>query len=173
MIDQDEWTSIEGFPDYEISSSGRVYNKHRRQEVFPVRGRNDFPVVSLINPNTGRQTTRSLPLLVATAFVENPYDPHIFDTAMQLNGNNFDCSIENLVWRPRWFAIRYKRQFGDPDYHNWTFPIRCVTTGELETGIYFMKTYGILLVDLVNSINGGADVFPDRLRFRLRVGEPR
>ena len=58
------------------------------------------------------QYKRSVALLVAKAFLKQPSE--FFDTPINLNGDRLDNQVINLMWRPRWFAIKYNRQFREP-----------------------------------------------------------
>ena len=60
----------------------------------------------------GEQRHRSVPLLVAKAFIPQPPGP--FDTPINLDGDRHNNHIHNLAWRPRWFAIKYNQQFRYP-----------------------------------------------------------
>lgn len=64
----------------------------------------------------GRLSTRAVALLVAEAFLPKHELEH-FDTPIHLNGDLMDCRAANLMWRPRWFAIRYHKQFYFDRFH--------------------------------------------------------
>ena len=52
-----------------------------------------------------------------------------FDTPINLDGDRHNNRVENLTWRPRWFAIKYNQQFRHP-YEN-PIPARIM---DLKTG---------------------------------------
>jgi len=99
----------------------------------------------------GVQVNRSLPLLVASAFIKKDVDT--FDTPINLNGDRADCRADNLMWRPRWFARRYNRQFKSAPLFRIDDPVYCVDTEELFPNSFEAACrYGLLESDVVKSI---------------------
>jgi hypothetical protein len=114
----------------------------------------------------GIQFHRSVPLLVAKAFLDPESEP--FDTPINLDGDRHNNRVENLVWRPRWFAIKYNRQFRYP-YEN---PIHAriidLKTRELsENSFECACRYGLLEQDLVLSILNRTYVWPTYQEFGI------
>lgn len=105
--DIEEWVQIEGFPRYRISTEGRIYNE--AAEKLMKTSVNNFgdPKISLLT-ETGPRQTRSVAMLVARAFVEQPNI--LCNRIIHLNGDRTDCRADNIAWRPRWFAWKYTRQ---------------------------------------------------------------
>lgn len=103
----EKWKTIEEFPLYEVSNFGRVANKNTDVIIQPSTTMQGGVKVGLYLDK--KQYTRSLKVLVAEAFVDRPHE--MFDTPMLLDGNQLNCSADNIVWRPRWFAWNYRRQF--------------------------------------------------------------
>jgi hypothetical protein len=103
----EEWVTLLDFPLYKISNYGNVINKKTGKEVLKSKTRQNIVKISLVN-SSGRHT-RSVALLVAHIF--NPGYNDLFDTLIHLDGNLENCESTNLVWRPRWFAYQYHRQF--------------------------------------------------------------
>ncbi len=101
------WAPIPDFPDYEVSNYGQVRNVRYESVLRPTMSNPWTIKVGLVRD--GRQTSRSLKHLVAETFVEGRDD--LFNTPIQLNGDFTDVAAWNLLWRPRWFAVRYSRQF--------------------------------------------------------------
>jgi len=112
-----------------------------------------------------KQHHRSVPLLVAKAFIEKPYPQ--FDTPINLNGDRTDCRVENLAWRPRWFAVKYNQQFllgRDPLIH---VRIRNTKTGEIHENSWECAIkHGLLEQDLVMSIFNNTYVWPLYVQFK-------
>lgn len=109
-----QWETLEEFPSYEVSNFGEFVNARTDREVHTSRTQQGHAKITL--SKEGRLITRSAALLVAKAFIEPPEDH--FDTPIHLDGDLMNCMVENLMWRPRWFAIRYHRQFQYEDFHN-------------------------------------------------------
>src|SRR3954470_21438611 len=105
MIEQ--WHEIEDFFGYSVSDHGRI-----RTDKFGrllALSQTQWGLVQVGLMRDGVQCHRSVPLLVAKTFL--PYVGGAFDTPINLDGNRWNNHVENLAWRPRWFAVKYNRQF--------------------------------------------------------------
>jgi hypothetical protein len=118
----EEWVAVEGFPGYSVNRRGQV-RKDSTGRVLHVR-LNQFgvPYVGLMRDGQRHQSVRSLPRLVAKAFIPQTHDA--FDIPINLNGDRTDCRVENLMWRPRWYAVYYNNQFADRYDNPINAPIR-------------------------------------------------
>lgn len=103
----EEWVTILEFPAYKISNFGNVMNQETQRPVACSLTKQGVVKVALTNP-VGR-FTRSVAVLVAHIFVHGYND--IFNTLIHLDGDLKNCEASNLMWRPRWFAYQYHRQF--------------------------------------------------------------
>lgn len=103
----EEWVTLLDFPLYQISNTGDVINKETGRYLAKSITKQNIVKVALIN-SRGR-FTRSVALLVANVFVAGKND--LFDTPIHLDGDLHNCEATNLMWRPRWFAYQYHRQF--------------------------------------------------------------
>jgi hypothetical protein len=114
-----------------------------------------------------RQVIRSLPRLVAEAFLPKPNS--IFDTPVSINGDRTNCAVDNLMWRPRWYAILYNRQFRVGRYDN---PIEAPVVA-LETEEVFPDSlsaacrYGLLEREVVLSVYNRTPAWPSYVTFEL------
>lgn len=90
----EKWETIKEFPNYMISSYGRVMNKRLIKFVKPViHGRDGQHVLNLWSGNNKKQF--SLYRLLAIYFIPNPKNkPQI----NHINGDRSDYSLENLEW---------------------------------------------------------------------------
>jgi hypothetical protein len=122
----EEWVAVEGFPGYSVNPLGQVRKDSTGRVLQPRINQYGVPYVGLMR--NWKQCIRSLPRLVATAFVPQPND--VFDTPINLNGDRTDCRVENLMWRPRWYAIYYANQFKDRYDNPIDAPIRDAETDE-------------------------------------------
>lgn len=102
------WMEIAEFPGYSVSSEGRVMNNNTGR-VLALQ-MNQHGVVNAGLMKNGIQHKRSVALLVATAFLP-PASSKAFNTPINLDGDKTNNAVENLMWRPRWFAREYHRQF--------------------------------------------------------------
>lgn len=158
-----QWARIQEFPDYSISNYGEVVNEHTQRLMRLSTTLQGAIKVNLVNEE-GR-STRSVKVLVAEAFVNGQND--IFNTPIHLDGEQRNCRADNLMWRPRWFAWKYTRQFRIlPGYIN-RGPVL-----ELESQVQYFTIYdaatsnGLLFLDVWQSILLVKDqVFPTWQRF--------
>lgn len=163
-MNHEEWRPIELFPDYEVSNHGRI-RTNKSGRILQVNV-NQYGLVQVGLMRDGVQRHRSVPLLVAKAFLSEPGGP--FDTPINLDGDRYNNRLENLTWRPRWFAIRYNRQFRYPYENHISLPIEDIKTGEVsENSLECAKQYGLLESDVVLSIMNHTYVWPTYQEFRV------
>jgi hypothetical protein len=153
----EQWVEIFDFPNYSVSNWGRVRNEDRGRLLKQSVTKQGAVKVGLVLG--GKQYTRSVKVLVAEAFI--PEDNDKFDTPMHLDGNQLNNRSDNIVWRPRWFAWKYARQFDDIDKYIDRGPVFDNTTGEVykniaEAGI----TNGLLFYEIHFAIVNKTAVFP-------------
>jgi NUMOD4 motif len=159
----EQWKIIPNFENYSVSNHGRI--KSEKTDRIMALTVNQYGVVCIGMMRDGVQYHRSVSLLVAKAFLEQPFEA--FDTAINLDGDRHNNHIDNLVWRPRWFAIRYNRQFRDPYQFSIPNRIEDIKTGEIsENSFECAKRYGLLEQDLVLSIFNRTYVWPTYQEFR-------
>lgn len=120
---------------------------------------NQFEVVQVGLVRDRIQYHRSVPLLVAKAFVPQKFEA--YETPINLDGDRWNNAATNLAWRPRWFAIRYNQQFRIPYEHHIEHAIQDLKTGEItDNSLECAKRYGLLESDLVLSILNRTYVWP-------------
>lgn len=164
MIITENWVDVEGFPGYSVNPLGQV-RKDSSGRILQVRlNQYGVPYVGLMR--NWKQCIRSLPRLVATAFVPQPNQ--IFDTPINLDGDRTNCHVDNLLWRPRWYAVYYNNQFEDRYDNPIHTRIREVETGEefpdsLSAGCRF----GVLEREVVLSILNNTLTWPTFQQFEL------
>jgi hypothetical protein len=163
---QEEWREIIQFPKYSVSNTGLVRNDVTGSELTRHVNQRGIANVSLSRNKT--QYKRSLAVLVANAFITTAR-PLAFDTPINRNGDRLDNRVDNLLWRPRWHAVDYFRQFIDRP-RSIDRPIVETKTGEVfksswEAAIH----YGLLDTDIVAGIVNSTYVRPTFQVFRLYV----
>jgi NUMOD4 motif len=156
------WKEIDRFPGYSVSDNGRIRtDKTGRILALNV---NQYGVLQVGLMRNGIQFHRSVPLLVANAFL--PKDAEPFDTPINLDGDRHNNHIANLAWRPRWFAIKYNQQFRYPYEAPIESRIMDLKTGEIsENSFECAQKYGLLEQDLVLSILNRTYVWPTYQEF--------
>jgi hypothetical protein len=111
-MQEERWADIPGFPNYMVSDHGRVRNIKHERLVKPSLTSQGAVKVNLYDGHS--RVTKSVKVLVASLFLDGRTEQ--FDTAMHLDGDQTNNRLDNLVWRPRWFAWKYSRQFKHIDY---------------------------------------------------------
>lgn len=162
----EEWVSLEpmGFPGYKISSEGEV--RSERTDKTLKLSANQYGVVriGLMKRDEGRQITLSLPRLVASMFVEGK--SATFNTPINLNGDRNDNRAKNILWRPRWFAVNFFRQFEestDPLFRTKIYDVE--TSNRYEDSRDAATKHGLLEEDVMKSVVNGSPCFPTWQRF--------
>lgn len=159
-----EWVEIEGFPMYVVNREGQIKNIRTHQNRHASRTQQGHEKVTLFCD--GLPYTRSVALIVAKAFLWNDFNPEIFDTPIHLDNDPTNNHVDNLMWRPRWFALKYTKQYWNLEFRHATPKIQDVTTG-IAYGSYIepCQTFGLLYMDIIQSCTRGIEVFPTRKVF--------
>lgn len=161
---KERWKSIKGFPGYSVSNTGHI--RAEKSGRILSQYENQYGVVCIGMMKDGKQKHRSVPLLVASAFL--PPRGDAFDTPINLDGNRYNNHVENLAWRPRWFAIKYNKQFKEPYSYPIYQIIEDVKTGEQsENSFECARKYGLLESDVVLSIMNRTVVWPTYQEFQV------
>lgn len=165
MIEVDAWRPIPGFPGYSVSIMGQVRHEANERLLRVRYNQYGVPYVGLMKD--WKQYIRSLPRLVAEVFVSPP--DTIFNTPMQLDGNRRNCAADNLMWRPRWYVVKYNKQFTEEPFEN---PIlsRVRAIGEDEIFSNSLKAacrYGLLEQEVVMAVLNKTYAWPTYQTFEL------
>lgn len=149
-----EWRDVRGFPDYAINEYGEIMNEWSGRVLHARPNNQGFMMVNLIRNK--KSSTRSVAMLVAEAFLDSPRN-EAYNSIIHLNGDRSDCRAINLMWRPRWFSIRYHKMFEE-------LPTR-VSVWIPETGETFSSlrelctTYGLIENYTYTDMNNGMGMF--------------
>ena len=149
---------IPEFPDYCITIEGEVFNTRsgRRMVLSPTL----LGELTVGMMKDGKQYRRSVKLLVAEAFV--PGRNNVRNTPIQKDGDRNNLRANNILWRPRWFALKYSEQFlGNlPDWY-YSGPIRELRSDEEYYSIIdAAKINGLLCKDVLFSLLNETPVYP-------------
>jgi hypothetical protein len=161
---KEQWKTIRDFPEYSVSNFGEI--RSNKSGRILSTSPNQFGVVQVGLMRDGVQYHRSVPLLVAKEFL--PIKPGPFDTPINLDGDRNNNHIDNLVWRPRWFAIKFNRQFRYPSDMRVDRSIVDIKTGEVSVNsLECAKRYGLLEEEIAIAIMNKTYVWPTYQEFRL------
>lgn len=159
-----DWEIIPEFPDYSVSAFGKVRNEITGRVLAMTQNQHGILHVGLMRD--GRQHKRAVALLVARMFLPAP-EPDTFDTPINLDGDRGHCVVDNLMWRPRWFAVRYHKQFFS-NQRGFVKPIVEIHTGErFKTSWDAATKYGLLDREIMTATINRTYVWPTYQQFRL------
>lgn len=160
-MDEERWKLIPEFPKYEVGDQGNIRREQTGRLLTLQENQQGVVTVGLMG-DYYRQFRRSVPLLVATAFLRRTkIMGEAFSTPICLNGDRTNNRVDNLEWRPYWFARKYNRQFKWPYEHPIMEPIREVGTSQIWPNSFeICRHFGLLEKDLVLSIINMTYVWP-------------
>jgi hypothetical protein len=164
---QERWENIEDFPHYAVSNYGDVVNL--KTDCLRKQTQNQQGVSMVTISRNGRGYTKAVGLLVARAHVLNQYDAEVFNTPIHLDGNRTNCHAENLMWRPRWFAIKYHQQFDFLNFRLANDPLEVIQTKEAFDHLRIPSVkYGLLYTQIVlSALNRNVYTLPTGWSFRF------
>ena len=158
------WKPIELFEEYSVSSHGRI--RSDKSGRILATNETQWGLVQVGLMRNGIQYHRSVPLLVAKAYI--PIKPEAFDTPINLDGDRHNNHVDNLMWRPRWFAIKYNKQFRYWAEGHISSRIQDTKNDAIsENSLECAKQYGLLEEDIIMSINMRTYVWPTYQTFRV------
>lgn len=161
---QEEWREIWDFPGYSVSNTGRVRNDRKDKDMTLSATQRGIVYVSL--NRRGDHFKRSVSVLVAEAFVTTAKKLS-FDTPINLDGDRENNHADNLMWRPRWYAIDYFRQFRDRA-DGIEAPVQEFKSGDIfKNSWQAALSFGLLEREIVRSIVYLTYALPTYQRFRI------
>lgn len=160
MPHKEEWRPLApmGYPQYHVSSLGRVskvLDANGATRIVPIsinqKGHRFVP----LRTATGKMNQRVVNKLVATSFLK-PEDRHIMQSVIHLDGDRGNLRVENLCWRPRWFAPKFFKQFTIPHDFPEDGPIRDTTLDRLYPNVAAVAhKYGVLMENVYTAAEEG------------------
>jgi hypothetical protein len=158
------WRNIPDFPGYSVSNMGRVRNDDTGRMM--ALSRNQYGILYVGLQQGRAQYKRSVAVLVAELFLPT-WESDAFDTPIHLNGDRSDCRAENLLWRPRDFAIRYHKQFRN-DRILIKKTIEDEKTGErFRNSMAVAQRFGLLEYDIQRAVDTHSPVWPTFQYFKV------
>jgi hypothetical protein len=158
-----DYTPIPEFEQYGIRIDGDVMNLETGRRLRQHES-NGHVYVGL---NQGGMTyPRLVSRLVALTYLPSPWEPRIFNTIIHHDYDHKNNHVNNLSWRPRWFALKYYEQgmnLDDP-----TKVLRVMRPIKVRHGVevfptskFAAITYGVLETEIFTKLDSGEGVFPD------------
>ena len=108
-----EWWQIKDYPNYEVSKEGQVRNKITGKILKQRLSNTGYYRVCLYNENNHKFF--SVHRLVASAFIENPYNKSCVN---HIDNNPKNNNVENLEWvsykeNMQWASVQGRMDFDD------------------------------------------------------------
>jgi NUMOD4 motif len=153
-----EWAPVKGFDDYWVSDEGHVRRESTDRTLAEYSNQEGIVMVGLFQGSA--QSKRTVARLVAEAFLDEPVNIN-FDTPIHLDGDKRNNHVENLMWRPRWFAVRYHKQFPPLERYTESGPVVDIESHrKFDSTFDAATTHGLLAKEIVFSIINGSYTFP-------------
>lgn len=154
----EKWKLITEFPLYVVSNRGNV--AHRDASRPPLtHSLTQHGERTVGFTKDGHQYRRSVKVLVARAFVDG--ESELFNTPILLDGDRDNLKPDNIVWRPRWFALAYAKQFDDPQGWWYAGPLEDTVNLHRYPDMFTAAVEtGILIRDIRQSLINKDKVFP-------------
>lgn len=163
---QEKWVQIKEFPNYCVSNYGRVRRISNNRILTRSPIQKGIMTVGLMFE--GEIHRRSVSLLVATTFISPPKYKYDVPTPIHLDGDRSNCRVDNLRWRPRWFAIHYHKQITLDLFPRWNGLFELIDTGEIYSHPReCAKQYGLLQSDIHIALLDESRIFPYGYSFRF------
>jgi len=159
----ERWVPLLGYPGYSASTQGRIVNDTTLHVLTVLDQPNKRPFVKMYKD--GVQVSRNLAKLICDAFLPTPSNP-TFTTPIHFDGDLTNCKLDNLAWRPRWFALEHTEQFRKelPSYPD---PVMELRTEEVfDNSWAAVLRYGLLYMELIKAIRLQTYVFPTMQQYR-------
>lgn len=167
MQDDEEeiWAPINGFPEYAVSSLGRVQHVAHREVVRKSAvNHQGFPTLVLYKNST--RYVRQVNKLVAEAFCENP-EYSDMTAIWHIDGDFLNCKASNLMWERRDRVLEWNEMHrsGKPKYN--TPKVQLNRTGEIFHDAYELAMHeGVLESSVIAHIERYPEEYADRARYR-------
>lgn len=104
---EEEWKTIQGWPDYLVSNFGRVWSKKRNRLLKAGGSPHRYPQITLTGPDGYKSTT--VHLLVAHAFLDGYFDGAFVN---HIDGSKNNNVVSNLEWVTHAANMRHASEMG-------------------------------------------------------------
>lgn len=107
-FDKEIWKAVNGYPNYEVSTLGRIMNIKRGKLLSPYISNCGYRSVALCNGSKPNKT-RTVHRVVALNLIENP-NRYLFVNHM--DANKLNNAVSNLEWVTRVMNHRHAKEMG-------------------------------------------------------------
>lgn len=160
----EEWRDLSIFPSYSVSDLGNIRSIKTGRNLKRSKNQQGHLKVNLAE--AGHVHTRNVNHLVAKTFLGEPPREH-FDSIIHLDGDKTNCAATNLMWRPRYYSIKYHQQFDSYNFRNSTAGVIDIGTNRVyETIQEAAVEHGLLFFDILVSAHERTYVWPTYQEFR-------
>lgn len=160
------WREIARSPQYEVSDRGEIRNAKSGRFLHPSQNQHGHLKVNLPSEG-GKIKTRQVNHIVAEAFLPEPIRED-FISLIHKDGVKTNCNTTNLLWRPRYFSIRYHMQFDTVIWKESHIKIMDVKSGVVyERAQEAAMEFGLVLAEILTSASALTFVWPTYQQFRL------
>jgi hypothetical protein len=162
---REQWYDIKDFPPYQISNRGEVKNGVTDRILKVSQNQSGVAYVGMMKD--GVQVHRGIALMVIEACGFQHVN-EVFDTPINLDGNRLNNHISNLMWRPRWYAVKYHRQFEKRYAYPIVTPV--IDTGTMtiyQNSMHAAVSNGLLEKEVVMSIANNTHTWPTHQVFQM------
>ena len=122
---QEMWVPIPKFDGYLLSNYGQVINEQTGKPMAILC--NQYGVAHVVLQESC--PVSQIHIVASRSSILDRPEHEAFDTPINLDGDRLNNRADNLMWRPRWFAVQYNHQFTQ-DHISIETPIQDVKTGE-------------------------------------------
>ena len=163
MYYDDDYREHQDYLNILVNPFGQFYNTRTERSIATSKASGHLKV-NLASVDGGYKT-RGVARIVAEVFNEPPPNER-FDTIIHLDGDVSNCFAGNLMWRPRWYAIKFHKQFTFESFHTGYKnheKIREIDSGRLYTsihevctteGVYYFDVQDCLIRESVTPVTG-------------------
>ena len=150
----EEWRTVTGFEDYEVSDLGRIRVKETQKILKQSMNGDPYYQVTLKNKTTGKKYQSVTHRLIAREFCPND-DPEHKKIVDHKNNNSLDNKASNLEWVTQKENLRRSRERDGHKPRKKT-PCMCVETGKRyesiaeasrDTGIRYYSIWSSMMKD--------------------------
>lgn len=145
------WKIIEEAPKYCVSNTGEVKNDISGRILALSQNERGYYIVRLVTDRGGRRITRAVHRLVAIAFLSDTR--HHGDVVIHRDYDYSHNNVENLAWKPLWFAHQRANELRNPRSRSSDRKVRRQDTGVIYTIREAAVKYDALQTAILYSAN--------------------